>query len=182
MSNKNGRIRNINVRYYQKSKNRGIQFITRTAVLLAIVLAVQALRLPTYFTGPVVNGILIITTIFSGVASGVIIGCITPLVALMTGIIPSAALPIVPVIVVSNITLVVFFYFLDKANRYLAWLGAALAKFAVFYIFLNYLLELLGLQLPPPLIIAFQLPQLYTALAGGFLAIIIARYLKNVVD
>lgn len=172
----------IDLLHQKKTRNKGVHFITRTAVLLAIVLAVQALRLPSYFTGPVVNAVLILTTVFSGVISAVIIGCITPAVALMTGIIPPAALPLVPVIIAANITLVIIFYLLDKINRYAAWLGAAGAKFGIFYLCLNYLLELLGIKVPPPLVLAFQLPQLYTALAGGLLAVVIARYLKGVID
>jgi hypothetical protein len=166
----------------KKQRGTGIQFITRTAVLLAIVLAVQSLRMPTYFTGPVVNAVLIIAVIFSGVISALIIGCITPLAALVAGIIPPAALPLVPVIIAANSTLILVFHFIDKANRYAAWLGAAAAKFGVFYICLNFLLELVGVKLPAPMLAAFQLPQLYTALAGGFLAIIIARYLQGIIE
>lgn len=163
-----------------QEKSRGLRFITRTAILLAIVLAVQSLRLPSYFTGPVVNAVLILAALFSGPLSGITIGCITPIVALLMGIIPPVAAPLVPLIVAANITLVVVFVALDRLNRYLAWLVAAVAKFAVFYLGLNYLLGAFGITLPAPLIVAFQLPQLYTALAGGFLAVIMARYLKNV--
>lgn len=164
-----------------KEKNKGLQFITRTAVLLAIVLAVQSLRLPSYFTGPVVNAVLILATLFSGVLSGMTIGCITPIVAVLMGIIPPAAVPLVPVIIAANFTLTLVFFLLDRVNRYFAWLGAAFAKFGVFYFSLNYLLGALGINIPAPLLVAFQLPQLYTALAGGFLAVIIARYLKQVI-
>ncbi|MEL7566380.1 MAG: ECF transporter S component [Dehalobacterium sp.] len=164
-----------------KEKNKGLQFITRTAVLLAIVLAVQSLRLPSYFTGPVINAVLILATIFTGVLSGITIGCITPIVALLMGIIPPAAAPLVPLIVAANITLVLIFAVLYKISRYIAWLGSAAGKFAVFYLGLNYLLGTFGIKVPAPLLAAFQLPQLYTALAGGFLAIIIARYLKQVI-
>jgi len=164
----------------RKEKNKGLQFITRTAVLLAIVLAVQSLRLPSYFTGPVVNAVLILATLFTGVLSGITIGCITPIVAVFMGIIPPVAAPLVPLIVTANITLVLIFAVLDKISRYFAWLGSAVAKFAVFYFGLNYLLGAFGINLPAPLLAAFQLPQLYTALAGGLLAVIIARYLKQV--
>lgn len=167
---------------HSAEKNRGLQFITRTAVLLAIVLAVQSLRLPTYFTGPAVNAVLILATLFSGLLSGITIGCITPLVAMVTGIIPPAAAPLVPVIMAANITLTVVFFLLDKFNRYLAWVGAAVAKFGVFYLSLNFLLGAIGIQVPGPLLAAFQIPQLYTALAGGLLAIVIARYLKKALN
>ncbi|MGI6684536.1 MAG: ECF transporter S component [Bacillota bacterium] len=175
-------LRKINSYNKRKSKRNAVHFITRTAVLLAIVLAVQSLRLPSYITGPVVNAVLILATIFSSVISAVIIGCITPVVALFTGIIPPAALPLVPVIAAANITLAIVFYLIDKFNRYCAWLGAAAAKFGIFYLSLNFLLGLIGVQVPAPMIAAFQIPQLYTALAGGFLAIIIARYLKGVIN
>ncbi|ATW28290.1 hypothetical protein DCMF_01580 [Candidatus Formimonas warabiya] len=159
-----------------------LQFLTRTAVLLAIALAVQWLRLPTYFTGPVVNAVLILATLFSGIWSGIIIGCITPVVALLMGIIPPAAIPLVPLIIAANITLVLVFFFLDKANRYVAWIGSAFAKYGMFYVGLRLLLHLFGVKLPAPLLLAFQIPQLYTALVGGLTAVIIARYLKQRMD
>ncbi|HHT63004.1 MAG: ECF transporter S component [Bacillota bacterium] len=165
-----------------RRKNKGLQFITKTAVLLAIVLAVQSLRLPSYITGPAVNCVLILATVFTGVWSGITIGCITPGVGLFMGIIPPAAAPLVPVIVAANITFVFLFSLLDKLNRYFAWLGAAFGKFGVFYICLNFLLDAIGIKVPAPLVVAFQLPQLYTALAGGLLAVIIARYLRQVLD
>ncbi len=46
--------------------NNKIKFITRTAILLALTLVVQWLRLPTIFTGPLVNFMLIISTALLG--------------------------------------------------------------------------------------------------------------------
>ncbi len=165
----------------KRGKKTGLQFITRTAVLLAIVLVVQSLRLPNYFTGPVVNAVLIISVLFVGSGSGIIIGCITPLVAVLMGIIPPAAVPLVPIIMFANIILVIFFYLFNKLNKYLAWIVAAAAKFAVFYFCINFLLQIFDIKLPAALLVAFQIPQFYTALLGGFIAIVIAKYLKHVI-
>ncbi|NPV27460.1 MAG: ECF transporter S component [Firmicutes bacterium] len=153
-----------------------VQQITRTGVLLAIALTVQLMHLPTYFTGPAINAVLILAGIFVGITGGVLIGCITPGVALMMGIIPPVVAPLVPVIMLANATLVVVFKLLSQTNQYVALTAAALAKYTIFFLAINYLLQYFNIKLPPPALLAFQLPQLYTALAGGLIAVIVARY------
>jgi len=129
-------------------------------------------------TGPVVNAILLLAAIYVGVSGGVIIGLFTPLVAFMVGILAPPLAPLIPVIMIANAILVVAFYGVGKYyNKFLAVVVAAVAKFLTFYIALHYVLVLLGITLPPALVAAFGLPQLFTALAGGFVAALIAsRY------
>ncbi len=155
-------------------------WLTRSAMLLAIALIIQSMHLISYITGPIINAILILAVIFVGPLSGVLIGCITPFVAFLTGILPAVAVPLIPVIMIANITLVLVFWGFNRWNAYVAWLVAAAAKFAVFYLAVNFVLEIFGIKLPGPLLAAFQLPQLFTALIGGFAAIIVARSLKRI--
>lgn len=157
----------------------GIQWITRTAVLLAIALAVQALHLPTLVTGSVINGVLVLTAISCGFWAAVLIGCITPWMALVTGIIPPAVVPLVPVIIAANITIAGVFFGLQRFQRLAAVIVAALAKFLVFFVTLRYLLQLFQIKIPAPALAAFQIPQLITALVGGITAVIVARYLER---
>ena len=148
--------------------------------MLAIALSVQSLHLPTYITGPSINAVLIVATVFTGILGGLLIGCITPLVALTMGIVHPIVIPLVPVIVIANCTLVVTFYLLKNKNHYIALIAASFAKFFVFYIALNYLIKFFDLKIPALMLVAFQLPQLLTALVGGVVGVVVARYLQKV--
>ena len=156
-----------------------IKTITQTGVLLSITLAVQSLHLPTYITGSAINAVLIVAVVFPGIPGSVIIGCITPLVALTMGIIHPITTPLVPIIMAANTTLGITFYLLRKRNDYIALIGAALAKYFVFYLCVNYLIGVLNIKIPDPVLIAFQLPQLFTALIGGVIGVGITKQLNK---
>ncbi|NLA60864.1 MAG: ECF transporter S component, partial [Firmicutes bacterium] len=80
-----------------------VRRLVYTAVLAALAVAFQLGTLPQAFTGPAINTILYVASIFVGPFSGVIVGFITPWVALMTGIMKLA--PAVPVIMIGNASL-----------------------------------------------------------------------------
>ena len=155
--------------------------LPRLAILLAIALAVQFLRLPQMVTGPVVNAALVLAVYFGGAAGGVLLGVITPVVAIFAGILPPVLAPVLPVIMAANAILVIFFAWMRKFGDYVAAGVASCAKFLTFFIMLNYVLVLFNINLPKPLLLAFGLPQLYTALAGSIVAVLIAkRFIKRV--
>lgn len=161
--------------------NPTVKFITRTAVLLAIALAVQFLRLPPPFgqfvTGPVVNAVLILAVAYVGIGGAALIGLITPGFAFLVGILPAPLAPVIPIIMTANLVLCLGFYFGRKLNLFGGAIIAAVLKFLTFFAALNYVLMYLGIKLPPPLLAAFQTPQLITALIGGLIAaVIISRY------
>jgi len=72
--------------------------VTQTAMFFALTLLVQAFGFPQMLTGPLVNAFLLLSTIFSGILSGIIIGLFTPWVALLRGILPAPLGPMVPFI------------------------------------------------------------------------------------
>ncbi|MGI6286146.1 hypothetical protein SEF58_10075 [Neomoorella humiferrea] len=49
-------------------------------------------------TGPLVNAILFLATLTVSIGSGVVIGALTPWIALMRGIVPPLAQPVTPFI------------------------------------------------------------------------------------
>ena len=53
-----------------------VRMITRTALLLALTVAVQALSLPPVITGPLVNFMLVVASLAVGAAGGVMIGAL----------------------------------------------------------------------------------------------------------
>ncbi|GAB6109655.1 ECF transporter S component [Fusibacter bizertensis] len=157
--------------------------LTRTAVLLSLALIFQIgfNQFAQPAVGPLVNMTLIIAAIIVGPFPAIIIGCLTPLVAFFLGIMP--LLPVVPFIMIGNILYVlVFSLFEGKVGQFSSWIGiivAAVIKAGFLAISIRYLIVLFVEKVPPKLIVAFSLPQLYTAIIGGVLAIIISHYLSG---
>lgn len=152
--------------------NTKVRFLTRTALLLALTLVIQLLRLPQPITGTGVNLFLYMAVFMVGISSGSLIGLLTPIIALSFGIMGFA--PLVPFIIVGNLSLVVVFGLIKNKNRYLAVIIASVVKFLVLVIAVN-----LIIQVPPKAAQMMQLPQLFTALGGGALAIVINLLLER---
>ena len=154
--------------------------ITRTGVLLALTLAIQLLKLPQLVTGIGVNAMLLIAVMTVGVMQGGIIGCITPVAALMVGIIKAPMAPAVPFIIAANITIVVVFHLLRKKNTYAALVAASFAKFILLFGAIRLILSSI---LPPPVlanaVVAFGITQFFTAVGGGLVALAVVPLLQN---
>lgn len=158
--------------------------LTRTGVLLALTLAVQLLKLSQLITGTGVNTLLLVTLMMVGPLQASTIGIITPLVALMVGIMKPPMAPAIPFIMASNAVIVLVFHYLSNKNKYMGLVAAAFAKFLVLFGATKLVLSTL---LPPPILdkvaVTFGITQFFTAMAGGFLALIIVpmvkKYLKD---
>lgn len=159
-----------------------VPYITRTAILLAIALIFQIglKEVGQPLVGPLVNFVLIMSVLLVGTISGIIVGCLTPLIAFSFGIMPF--FPIVPFIMIGNSLYVIFFNLFKGRNEKLGeWIGiicASLIKYAFLALTVRYVVNLF-VKVPPKMIAAFSLPQLYTALIGGVLAIIVKRFLPK---
>ena len=151
-----------------------IKFITRTAILLALTVAFQSLKLGQFFTGPLVNAVLFISACAVGWPAGVVIGAVTPWIALLVGILKPVLAPAVPFIMLGNAVLVVVFSFLKPFNSYVAVLASSISKFGVLYLATRFLLHL-----NPRISSALQFPQLITAFVGGVLALIVISALNS---
>lgn len=155
-----------------------VNWITRTAILLAMTLAFQVVfKLPQAFTGPVVNMFLFLSVILVGMWSGAVIGLATPLVAWMVGIM--AAGPLVPVIQLGNASLCIIFGLIDETGKgkslSIRILGIAVAS-VIKFLFISLSAKHL-LSLPEAAAKAMGSPQLFTALAGGALAVLVSEAL-----
>ncbi|OCL26401.1 ECF transporter S component [Orenia metallireducens] len=146
------------------------KWLTRTAILLALTLVVQALGFPAYITGPLVNMMLLLATILVGLESGLLIGALTPWIALVRGILPPPLAVMIPFIIISNLLWVLIYHFLAKKNKYLGIGLAALSKYGILASAVNFLVNV-----PPKIATLMQVPQLLTALAGGLLALSIVK-------
>lgn len=150
------------------------KLITRTAVLLALAIAVQQLKVQ-WLTGPAVNAILILATGYSGLLGGIIIGLFTPIMAFLQGIMPLAIA--VPFIMGGNALLCLGYYWARKVNDVVGITIGAILKFSFMTFAVNFII-----QVPPKVAQALSFPQLVTALTGGVIAIIILRYLPKSED
>ncbi len=154
--------------------NKRLQFVVRTALLMALTFAIQYFKLPTLITGSAVNAMLILSTLTVGWLGGVAVGALTPWMAFMVGIVKFA--PMVPFIMAANITLVLVFALLQRLNKVLAAGAAAAAKYGAFVFALYYLGQVAKVKLPPAIRVSFGLSQLTTALIGGAVALVLYHY------
>ena len=176
--------------------NKRIRWITETAVMLALLVALQALTKPLgqLVTGSFVNAVLAVSVLLAGLSSGITVALISPILAYLLGIAPQILT--VPAIMVGNTAYVVLLYVIagkdsTKILRQVgAWLTAAVAKFAVLYgivagLICGVLAEGLlayGVMKEPllkALPVTFSWPQLVTALIGGAVALLLVPVLRK---
>lgn len=169
-----------------------IHWITRTAVMLALLVTLQALTKPMgqLVTGSCVNAVLAISVLLGGMGCGVTVAFISPVLAFLLGIAPQILT--VPAIMAGNTVYVVLLKLLwgPKARSAAAWLVAAAAKFVTLYgivvglicgVMSQSLLDSGALKAPmlQALPATFSWPQLFTALIGGAVALAIVPVLKK---
>lgn len=170
-----------------------IRFITETAVMLALLVSLQALSKPMgqLVTGSCVNAVLAVTALVAGVYSGIAVAVISPVLAYLLGIAPQILT--VPAIMVGNTVFVLALHFVSGkrlVRQIAAWLVAAAAKFAALYaivvwlicgVFAEKLLASGALKAPmlKALPVSFGVTQLFTALIGGALALLIVPALRK---
>ena len=176
--------------------SKKIRWITETAVMLALLVTLQALTKPMgqLVTGSCVNTVLAVSALVGGLSCGLVVALISPMLAYLLGIAPQILT--VPAIMVGNCVFVILLSLLaDKsgkniAKQVIAWIAAAAAKFAALYAIVVGLIcgvlseSLLAAgTLKAPMLKAlpatFSWPQLITALIGGAIALIITPVLRK---
>ena len=176
--------------------NKKVRWITETAILLALLVTLQAVTkgFGQLVTGSCVNAVLAVAALMGGLASGLVVALVSPVLAFLLGIAPQILT--VPAIMVGNSVYVVLLCLVaDKSGKNLlrqigAWLLAAAAKAAVLYLLVAKLIcgvlaeQLLAAgTLKEPMLKAlpatFSWPQLFTALIGGAVALLIVPVLRK---
>lgn len=154
--------------------------LTRTAILLALLIALQAATRPLgnqLVTGSCVNFVLAVAAMFCGVGSGVTVAVLSPFFAYFLGISPQ--LWLAPAIACGNAVYALIIACFDKKLvAFVRIIVAAVSKFLVLYLLVVRLLIPVG-ELPPPVAVQFSWPQLVTALMGGFLALGVLSLLQK---
>ena len=176
--------------------NKKTRWITQTAIMLALLVTLQALTkgFGQLVTGSFVNAVLAVSALVGGLSSGLTVAVISPVLAFLFNIAPQILT--VPAIMVGNSVYVVLLYVLagkdsKKITRQiLGWLAAAAAKFAALYAIVVWLIcgvlsdaLLAAGTLKEPMLKAlpatFSWPQLVTALIGGAVALLIVPVLRK---
>ena len=184
--------------------NKKTMWITRTGVLLALLLALQWATLGTkafagqYITGSLVNCVLAVSALTAGLSSGLVIALLSPIFAYLLGIAPQ--LVVVPAIMAGNCALVLVLWAVGRGDapmwrKAVAVVLAAVCKFVVLYLLVVQVIcgvgasFLLGQSffgapvLLQPMIqalpLTFSWPQLITALIGDTLGVLVSRILDR---
>ncbi len=159
------------------------QFVGKMIPAIAVI--VGPFSVNQLITGTLVNLILIIMTLTVGLGSGVTIGVLSSLLAMVMGVGPIFPI-ITPFIAIGNALLVVTYKLIVKTHEtirfYIAIIIAAIVKCVFLWLTipfaLNYISDIKPAQLQM-LTIMFSWPQAITALCGGLLALCILPLLKN---
>lgn len=186
--------------------NKKLQFITETAVMLALLICLQWVgsfvpdqMTKQLITGTLVNCVLAVTVLLAGMASGITVAVISPVCAFLFGIAPNF-ITVAP-IMVGNVCYVVLLRLILGPTGKPTWkqpvglAAAAVAKFGVLYLLVVKVIcgvasgSLLGKKLGDVVLLAppmlkmlptmFAWPQLVTAITGGTLALLILPVLKK---
>lgn len=152
----------------------------RLVGLIALALAIPALGLPQWITGPLVNALLLLTVEWVGVKQAILLGMVTPLSAALSGVLPLPLMAMIPFIALGNAVMVSVYSELRARNRWLALGVGAGLKFAVLAIAVTLLVarplsiviagQAQTLAMPLAIVEMMRWPQLLTALAGGLIA------------
>ena len=176
--------------------NKKIRWITETAIMLALLVTLQALTKPMgqLVTGSCVNAVLAVSALVGGLSCGLTVALISPVLAFLLGIAPQILT--VPAIMVGNSVFVVLLSLLaDKSGRNIgkqlvAWIAAAAAKFVSLYAIVVWLIcgvlsenllasGVMNAPMLKALPATFSWPQLFTALIGGAVALLIVPVVRK---
>ena len=173
-----------------------IRWLTRTGVLLALLVAFQWSTAPTqafagqYITGSLVNCVLAVAALIGGLYCGLTIALVSPFCAFALGVGPKL-LQVVPAIALGNAVLVVVLWLLYRQNKpfwhqELSVLLAAVCKFGMLYLaVVKVLIPVMGPALPLQQANVFQVmfsyPQAITAAIGGTVALLILPLLRKAI-
>lgn len=189
-------------------KNKTIQWITRTAILLALALAFQSMRgfipkviipvlgeLDQYIIGALVNLCLIVAAVIVGIEGGLAVAILTPVIAFAQGEIKFPVM--VPFVCLGNAVLVIMvglFYRRFRGSRpytglIVGLISGALLKFLTLYITMVHIAlpvivpnlpEAMAKVVPATITLKFSWPQLVTAGLGGIISLSLLPVLNKV--
>jgi hypothetical protein len=148
--------------------------------LYAILIGIAPLLLhQQWITGPIVNALLVATTLRIGAKQALLLAVIPSAAALAAGTLPMILAPTIPVIIIGNILLISGVQIL-KTKPFFGILTGAIVKFIWLTIASQWIVQFF---LPEAILgkvtVMLSWPQLATALIGGFFVIGVINILKQ---
>jgi hypothetical protein len=126
-----------------------------------------------WITGTIVNALLFLAVWRVGVVNAIFVAALPSSIALVRGLLPAPMAILIPYIILSNIILIAAFYAIKKYPL----AGIILASLAKFLFLLA--ITSLFIKVASPMLVMMQWPQLFTALAGGLIAVGIIKSLPQ---
>lgn len=165
-----------------KKLSKTTTFLTRTAMILALTLLFQMLRMffpipsniSAYITGSLVNFCLILAVYVIDMKGGIVISIVAPIVATLQGFNPVATM-IIP-IAIGNIVYVVFAHYALKNKLWLIIISSII-KWAVISVGMWFFVLSAKTHISAPFIL--QLAQLVSGIIAGVLFLPFATRIKN---
>ncbi len=180
-------------------KNQNTQLIVRTALLLAITLLFQQLRLilgvtpaSTIIIGSLVNLALFVSAATVGWKGSIFVAALSPVVSALQGHLPHPLM--IPFVAAGNLVLVIAFELVERRSNSTLRIGAGIAVAAVLktitlyclvvLLFVPSILPGLGLkaQVSKALVANFGVQQLFTAAIGGVVSIPVIKAVRRALD
>lgn len=168
-------------------------WITETAIMLALLITLQWATKPLgqLVTGSCVNAVLAVSALLVGLPGGLTVALLSPIFAFLFGIAPNPI--IIPVIMAGNCCFVALIRLYRKESlvyKVGVMLGAAVAKFAVMYVLVQWVIcgalaqpllaqGVLKKPMLTALPVTFGIMQMVTALIGGSVALLLVPVLKK---
>jgi len=118
-----------------------------------------------WITGTIVNAIIFLAVWRVGILNAILVAALPSSIAFLRGLLPAPMAVLIPYIILSNVILIAVFYALKK-YPYAGIISASIAKFLFLFAITSFFIKVSS-----PLLIMMQWPQLFTALAGGLIAI-----------
>jgi len=171
--------------------NKTVKWITRTAVMLALTVLFQSLRLiipalgNQFIVGSLVNLALIVAAMTIDIKGGLVIAVLAPVIAFMQGQLPLFLMIIF--VAAGNAVIVIAYALLYRESfmsKIIALVVGAVAKFITLYVLvvvigIPWLFSGIGEKAKTALSINFSWPQLVTAAIGGVLALLVIPLLRR---
>lgn len=170
-------------------KINNVRKLTRASMLLVFALVIIFIgarfggaMFNQVVVGPLVNAVIITAVLSTDTKFGILVALLTPVLAVLTG--QFKAIPFIPFIMAGNIILAVACGLMERLVKkfgiYIGIVIGAVLKTLFLILSANYLVSLFGIMLPQAIIDAMSFPQLYTALAGGAVAVIFYGIFKRI--
>ncbi|MDD2717563.1 MAG: hypothetical protein PHW04_16870 [Candidatus Wallbacteria bacterium] len=145
--------------------------LTRTALALALVTAIQMLHIPKAVSGALVNSILVLVYLFVGLRASLWLAFLSPLLALFTQHLPPMMSPLLPFIALGNCLLILTYHQCRKFHSAVRLMVPAAVKALAIIAGGALVSNLISLSRPLQAMLSAILGlQFFTAVAGVFCA------------